>query len=79
MDWCSWIPWVSRRRRLARQRARAAAEAVQAAERQAAVRRILDGARRNDGPAWNAPTRLLPHDRPLMTPAAEYRTRRNQR
>ncbi len=77
MNW-TWLLLCLRRRRA--RKAQAAAEVVQVAERRAAMARILETARRNEGPSWNAPTVPLPRsNRPLMTPAAEYRTRRNRR
>jgi hypothetical protein len=79
MDRFGWLPWV-RRRRLARERALAAAEAAQRAATKAAIRRIIEEGHRNERPGWDARTMPLPQlNRVLMTPAAEHRTRRNRR
>lgn len=75
-----WLPWV--RRRHARDAALAAAEAAERAAHAEARRRIIEGAQGNVGPAWWRAQRTVPLptvDRPLMTPAAEHRTRRNRR
>ena len=70
MTWTDLLPWRRRAREAAA--AATAAAAAQAAEREAAVRRILEAARRNDGPGWAGPTVPL-DNRPLMTRAARYR------
>jgi hypothetical protein len=69
------LPWIRGRRALR------AAQAAEEAARDAARRRIIKAAGGNAGPVWRAqPTAALPQVyRPLMTPAAEYRTRRNRR
>ncbi|HEX8346011.1 MAG TPA: hypothetical protein VF657_14915 [Actinoplanes sp.] len=69
--------WRRGRHTRARQQAQAASEAAQEAERQAARQRLLDAARRNSGPAWDAPTRPLPQlNRALLTPGQAHRARR---
>jgi hypothetical protein len=71
--------WWDRWRRRSARRIAAQAEAVQEAERQAAIQRML-GAAHNTGPAWNAPTRPLPtRNRPLLTPGQEARSRHRRR
>lgn len=80
MDWFGWLPWVRHCRRVAREQVQAAAQAAQRAEAQAAVQRIIEQARRNQRPEWDARTMPLPQlNGPLMTPAADHRTRRNRR
>ena len=70
-----WTPtWWRRPRGRSARRIAAQAEAAQEAERRAAVRRLLD-ASRNNGPAWNAPTKpLATRNRPLMTPGQAARS-----
>jgi hypothetical protein len=63
--------WLLTRRHRA---ARAAAHAAEAAEQAAARQRILDYARRDRCPEWNADTTALPTiDRPLLTPGQAWR------
>ena len=52
-----------------------------ATARDAARQRLIEAARGNPGPGWRTQrTALLPQvNRPLMTPGAEHRTRRNRR
>ncbi len=72
--WAILSPWNRRRRAgQAHAAAMAAAERVQQAEREAARQRLLNLART---PAnWHTPTMpLSTTDRPLMTPAAEWRS-----
>lgn len=73
MNWLSW--W--RHGRLVRARLQVVAgEVAQEAERRAARQRLLDLARRNTGPVWNAPTRAIPtNGRPLLTPGQAHRSR----
>ncbi len=73
MEWT--LPWTRRRIRRANAAARRAAEQAQEAEREAARQRLLDLART---PArWHTSTMPLPTvGRPLMTPAAEWRSSR---
>ncbi|HEX8627237.1 MAG TPA: hypothetical protein VF755_03590 [Catenuloplanes sp.] len=79
MTWTGLLSFIRCRgrrrcRRRGRQAAEAAAQALQVTAHLAARQRILDLARRNDGPVWNAPTMPLPAvDRPLMTPAQRFR------
>jgi hypothetical protein len=66
------MKWPSFARR--RRAACAAAEAAQAAEQAAARQRILDCARRDRWPGWNADIMALPTiDRPLLTPGQYWR------
>lgn len=66
----AWLPWVRRRARRAA-RAQAIAWTNQRAEYERAVARVLNR------PSWDGPTLLNEH--PLMTLAAEYRSRQSGR
>ena len=70
-----WTPdWWRRLRGRAARRITARAEEHQAAERRAAVQRLLD-ASRNAAPAWNAPTKPLAlRNQPLLTPGQAARS-----
>jgi hypothetical protein len=73
MRWPTWLPRPKRRSRAGDL---VAAEAVQAAERAAARQRLIDQARCDQWPGWNAPTAM---HRPLLIPGRAARSHGGRR